>query len=137
MVPAPHLIASCTFPSSATSSLWIWIWIRAALLTAVDELKSARLSPTRGVSQTPWLILWVCNVVPCTAVAMLECVCRNDEDCILRGWLDRVFSHALNTVNKIRTGSQKPPSATRLQLYGLYKQAMGTQRLAGQDCGSG
>jgi hypothetical protein len=40
---------------------------------------------------------------------------------------DRVFSHALNTVNKIRTGSQKPPSATRLRLYGLYKQAMGTQ----------
>jgi hypothetical protein len=39
---------------------------------------------------------------------------------------DRVFSHALNTVNKIRTGSQKPPSATRLRLYGLYKQAMGT-----------
>ncbi|KAH9882712.1 hypothetical protein J1614_000077 [Plenodomus biglobosus] len=37
---------------------------------------------------------------------------------------DRVFSHALNTVNKIRTGSQKPPSATRLRLYGLYKQAM-------------
>ena len=41
-------------------------------------------------------------------------------------WKDRVFSHALNTVNKIRTGSQKPPSATRLKLYGLYKQAMGT-----------
>lgn len=40
--------------------------------------------------------------------------------------VDRVFSHALNTVNKIRTGSQKPPSATRLKLYGLYKQAMGT-----------
>jgi acyl-CoA-binding protein len=38
---------------------------------------------------------------------------------------DRVFSHALNTVNKIRTGSQKPPSVTRLRLYGLYKQAMG------------
>lgn len=38
---------------------------------------------------------------------------------------DRVFSHALNTVNKIRTGSQKPPSAIRLRLYGLYKQAMG------------
>ena len=40
--------------------------------------------------------------------------------------VDRVFSHALNTVNKIRTGSQKPPSKTRLRLYGLYKQAMGT-----------
>jgi len=40
---------------------------------------------------------------------------------------DRVFSHALNTVNKIRTGSQKPPSVTRLRLYGLYKQAMGTK----------
>lgn len=38
--------------------------------------------------------------------------------------VDRVFSHALNTVNKIRTGSQKPPSSTRLRLYGLYKQAM-------------
>lgn len=37
---------------------------------------------------------------------------------------DRVFSHALNTVNKIRTGSEKPPAATRLKLYGLYKQAM-------------
>ncbi|CAI6328850.1 unnamed protein product [Periconia digitata] len=35
-----------------------------------------------------------------------------------------VFSHALNTVNKIRIGSQKPPSVTRLKLYGLYKQAM-------------
>ncbi|OCK76953.1 hypothetical protein K432DRAFT_385071 [Lepidopterella palustris CBS 459.81] len=38
--------------------------------------------------------------------------------------VDRVFSHALNTVNKIRTGSQKPPSAIRLKLYGLYKQSM-------------
>ncbi|KAF2262886.1 hypothetical protein CC78DRAFT_569416 [Lojkania enalia] len=38
--------------------------------------------------------------------------------------VDRVFSHALNTVNKIRTGSQKPPSTIRLKLYGLYKQAM-------------
>ncbi|KAF2197187.1 hypothetical protein GQ43DRAFT_425066 [Delitschia confertaspora ATCC 74209] len=38
--------------------------------------------------------------------------------------VDRVFSHALNTVNKIRTGSQKPPSSIRLKLYGLYKQAM-------------
>ncbi|KAF2092962.1 hypothetical protein NA57DRAFT_25750, partial [Rhizodiscina lignyota] len=37
---------------------------------------------------------------------------------------DRVFSHALNTVNKIRTGSEKPPAAMRLKLYGLYKQAM-------------
>ncbi|KAJ4378699.1 hypothetical protein N0V86_005570 [Didymella sp. IMI 355093] len=47
--------------------------------------------------------------------------------------VDRVFSHALNTVNKIRTGSQKPPSTTRLRLYGLYKQAMGAQCSAGQD----
>jgi acyl-CoA-binding protein len=39
---------------------------------------------------------------------------------------DRVFSHALNIVNKIRTGAEKPPAATRLQLYGLYKQSMGT-----------
>lgn len=39
---------------------------------------------------------------------------------------DRVFSHALNTVNKIRIGSEKPPSAIRLKLYGLYKQSMGT-----------
>ena len=38
--------------------------------------------------------------------------------------VDRVFSHALNTVNKIRTGSEKPPAAVRLKLYGLYKQAM-------------
>ena len=37
---------------------------------------------------------------------------------------DRVFGHALNTVNKIRPGSQKPPSGARLALYGLYKQAM-------------
>jgi acyl-CoA-binding protein len=37
---------------------------------------------------------------------------------------DRVFGHALNTVNKIRTGSQKPPVSERLRLYGLYKQAM-------------
>ena len=38
--------------------------------------------------------------------------------------VDRVFGHALNTVNKIRPGSQKPPSADRLALYGLYKQSM-------------
>ncbi|KAL1306442.1 hypothetical protein AAFC00_005141 [Neodothiora populina] len=38
--------------------------------------------------------------------------------------VDRVFGHALNTVNKIRTGSQKPPVSERLKLYGLYKQAM-------------
>lgn len=37
---------------------------------------------------------------------------------------DRVFGHALNTVNKIRPGSQKPPSSDRLALYGLYKQSM-------------
>lgn len=37
---------------------------------------------------------------------------------------DRVFGHALNTVNKIRPGSQKPPSTDRLSLYGLYKQSM-------------
>ncbi|KAL1636899.1 hypothetical protein SLS56_000994 [Neofusicoccum ribis] len=38
--------------------------------------------------------------------------------------VDRVFSHALNTVNKIRIGSEKPPSQVRLKLYGLYKQSM-------------
>ncbi|KAM0713596.1 hypothetical protein Q7P37_010558 [Cladosporium fusiforme] len=38
--------------------------------------------------------------------------------------VDRVFGHALNTVNKIRPGSQKPPSTDRLTLYGLYKQSM-------------
>ncbi|EMC96287.1 hypothetical protein BAUCODRAFT_69929 [Baudoinia panamericana UAMH 10762] len=38
--------------------------------------------------------------------------------------IDRVFGHALNTVNKIRPGSTKPPSADRLALYGLYKQSM-------------
>lgn len=38
--------------------------------------------------------------------------------------VDRVFGHALNTVNKIRPGSQKPPSSDRLALYGLYKQSM-------------
>ncbi|CAK4029972.1 Autophagy-related 37 [Lecanosticta acicola] len=38
--------------------------------------------------------------------------------------VDRVFGHALNTVNKIRPGSQKPPSIDRLALYGLYKQSM-------------
>ncbi|KAK6003957.1 hypothetical protein QM012_008807 [Aureobasidium pullulans] len=38
--------------------------------------------------------------------------------------VDRIFGHALNTVNKIRTGSQKPPVSERLRLYGLYKQAM-------------
>ena len=35
-----------------------------------------------------------------------------------------MFGHALNTVNKIRPGSQKPPSSDRLALYGLYKQSM-------------
>ncbi|KAF2462386.1 acyl CoA binding protein-domain-containing protein [Lineolata rhizophorae] len=38
--------------------------------------------------------------------------------------VDRVFSHALSVGNKIRTGSEKPPAATRLKLYGLYKQSM-------------
>lgn len=38
--------------------------------------------------------------------------------------VDRVFGHALNTVNKIRPGSQKPPASDRLTLYGLYKQSM-------------
>jgi len=37
---------------------------------------------------------------------------------------DRVFGHALNTVNEIRPGSQKPPATDRLALYGLYKQSM-------------
>ncbi|KAK8200620.1 hypothetical protein M8818_005934 [Zalaria obscura] len=37
---------------------------------------------------------------------------------------DRVFGHALNTINKIRTGSTKPPVSDRLALYGLYKQSM-------------
>ncbi len=38
--------------------------------------------------------------------------------------LDRVFVHAINTVQKIpRTGSARPPTADRLRLYGLYKQA--------------
>ncbi|PSK59486.1 Autophagy-related protein 37 [Elsinoe australis] len=38
--------------------------------------------------------------------------------------IDRVFGHALNTINKIRTGSAKPPVSDRLTLYGLYKQSM-------------
>lgn len=39
--------------------------------------------------------------------------------------LDRVFAHALNTIKRIpRTGSARPPSSARLQLYGLYKQSM-------------
>lgn len=38
--------------------------------------------------------------------------------------VDRVFGHALNTINKIQTGSRKPPVVDRLRLYGLYKQAM-------------
>ncbi|TKA81748.1 hypothetical protein B0A55_01136 [Friedmanniomyces simplex] len=38
--------------------------------------------------------------------------------------VDRVFGHALNTVNKIRPGSTKPPATDRLALYGLYKQSM-------------
>lgn len=38
--------------------------------------------------------------------------------------VDRVFGHALNTVNRIRPGSQKPPPTDRLALYGLYKQSM-------------
>ena len=51
-----------------------------------------------------------------------SCTCRKlTTMCIL----DRVFSHALSTVNKIRTGAEKPPAATRLKLYGLYKQSMG------------
>jgi len=45
---------------------------------------------------------------------------------------DRVFSHALNTVNKIRTGTEKPPAVTRLKLYGLYKQSMGMAAPADQ-----
>ncbi|KAG9243358.1 acyl CoA binding protein-like protein [Calycina marina] len=39
--------------------------------------------------------------------------------------VDRVFVHALNTVKKIpKTGASRPPTADRLRLYGLYKQAM-------------
>ncbi|KAF2156216.1 acyl-CoA binding protein [Myriangium duriaei CBS 260.36] len=38
--------------------------------------------------------------------------------------VDRVFGHALNTINKIRHRSAKPPVADQLALYGLYKQAM-------------
>ncbi|EFW98867.1 acyl-binding protein family [Grosmannia clavigera kw1407] len=39
--------------------------------------------------------------------------------------VDRVFVHALNTVKKIpKTGAARPPSADRMRLYGLYKQAM-------------
>ncbi|QIX01597.1 hypothetical protein AMS68_007114 [Peltaster fructicola] len=38
--------------------------------------------------------------------------------------VDRVFGHALNTVNKIRPGAHKPPASDRLALYGLYKQSM-------------
>jgi acyl-CoA-binding protein len=44
-----------------------------------------------------------------------------------------VFGHALNTVNKIRPGSQKPPSSDRLALYGLYKQSMEGDVLAIAD----
>jgi acyl-CoA-binding protein len=47
--------------------------------------------------------------------------------------VDRVFGHALNTVNKIRPGSQKPPSSDRLALYGLYKQSMEGDVLAIAD----
>jgi acyl-CoA-binding protein len=47
--------------------------------------------------------------------------------------IDRVFGHALNTVNKIRPGSQKPPSSDRLTLYGLYKQSMEGDVLAIAD----
>lgn len=46
---------------------------------------------------------------------------------------DRVFGHALNTVNKIRPGSQKPPTSDRLALYGLYKQSMEGDVLAIAD----
>lgn len=44
-----------------------------------------------------------------------------------------MFGHALNTVNKIRPGSQKPPSSDRLALYGLYKQSMEGDVLAIAD----
>ncbi|KAK5081091.1 hypothetical protein LTR70_008598 [Exophiala xenobiotica] len=37
----------------------------------------------------------------------------------------RVFVHALATVRRLpRTGSSRPPPASRLRLYGLYKQSM-------------
>lgn len=39
--------------------------------------------------------------------------------------VDRVFVHALATVRRLpRTGSSRPPPASRLRLYGLYKQSM-------------
>ena len=39
--------------------------------------------------------------------------------------VDRVFVHALQTVRRLpRTGSSRPPPASRLRLYGLYKQSM-------------
>ncbi|KAI3397067.1 hypothetical protein diail_11303 [Diaporthe ilicicola] len=39
--------------------------------------------------------------------------------------VDRVFVHALSTVKKVpKTGALRPPPSDRMQLYGLYKQAM-------------
>ena len=55
---------------------------------------------------------------PCAASHMSCCPAANNHH------TDRVFVHAINTVQKIpRTGSARPPTADRLRLYGLYKQA--------------
>lgn len=58
------------------------------------------------------------HLVPCDPSVLHSVLIQPDLSA------DRVFGHALNTVNKIRTGSQKPPVSERLRLYGLYKQAM-------------
>ncbi len=61
-------------------------------------------------------------------ISFLPAKCSNEAMEFFDNHLDRVFSHALSTVNKIRTGAEKPPAATRLKLYGLYKQSMGMKR---------
>lgn len=63
------------------------------------------------------------HAIPPAHPPILTCNRTADANPLPRS--DRVFSYALNTVNKVHTGEGKPPVATRLKLYGLYKQAMG------------
>lgn len=131
--PAPHVIAPCT-PSvrRLTLDLACLVYCFALIDLLVHVLQDARIAsapinatlPTCGGA--PFTLDMSDSVGMCLVCLLFEGLTLSHNKMLINTNVDRVFSHALNTVNKIRTGSQKPPSAIRLRLYGLYKQAMGT-----------
>jgi acyl-CoA-binding protein len=91
------------------------------------------ISPRRPPSPPPFApspldVNKPCPIPSVTTPRPLVAVVGAELTITARPWsLDRVFAHALQTVRKIpRTGSARPPPEARLQLYGLYKQSMGT-----------